>query len=66
VPTDAPSKLLISREEDADVRRITNWDKVEAALHNRGFETVVSTELNYVEQKKLFYGADTIVGIHGA
>lgn len=51
VPTDAPSKLLISREEDADVRRITNWDKVEAALHNRGFETVVLTELNYVEQK---------------
>lgn len=66
LPADSPSKVLISREQDADVRRITNWDAVESALHDSGFETVVLTEHDYVEQKKMFYGADTIVGTHGA
>lgn len=65
-PDDAPSKLLISREQDADVRRITNWDEVESALHAEGFKTVTLTDLDYIEQKRLFHGADTIVGTHGA
>jgi hypothetical protein len=63
---DTPSKLLISREQDADVRRITNWAEIESTLRAEGFETVTLTELDYIEQKRLFYGADTIVGTHGA
>lgn len=65
-PDDIPSKLLISREQDADVRRITNWTEVESALHAQGFETVVLTEHDFIEQKRLFHRADTIVGTHGA
>jgi hypothetical protein len=61
-----PSKILISREQDARERRMTNWGAVESALADRGFETVVLTELDFVEQKKLFHGAETIVGAHGA
>jgi hypothetical protein len=63
---ETPSKLLISRERDATVRRITNWDAVESALAARGFETVVLTELSFVEQKRLFRGADVVVATHGA
>lgn len=63
---DSPSKILISREEDADVRRITNWGEVQSTLHEQGFETVVLTDHDYVEQKELFYGADIIVATHGA
>lgn len=65
-PSDTPSKLLVSREQDAAVRRITNWNEVETALHERGFETVVLTEHGFVEQKELFYDTDIIVGTHGA
>jgi hypothetical protein len=60
-----PSKLFISRE-DADVRRIVNRDEVESTLAKRGFETVVLSELPFVDQKRLFYHADTVVGTHGA
>lgn len=63
---DSPSKLLISREQDATERRITNWDAVEAALAEQGFETVVLTELDFMAQKRLFRDADVIVGTHGA
>jgi hypothetical protein len=64
-PDEYPSKLFISRE-DAATRRIVNRDAVESALHRRGFETVVLTELSFVEQKRLFAHADVIVGTHGA
>lgn len=61
-----PSKLLISRQEDAETRRIVNWDEVESFLSRRGYETVILTELDFREQKRLFSGADVIVGPHGA
>jgi hypothetical protein len=66
VAEEGPRKLLISREQDATERRITNWREVESALHAEGFNTVVLTELNFVEQKRLFHDADVIVGTHGA
>ena len=64
--TNSPAKVLVSRERDAATRRITNWDAVESALADRGFETVVLTEHDFREQKRLFRGADTIVATHGA
>lgn len=61
-----PSRILISREEDASERRIVNWAAVESRLSQLGFETVVLTELDFVEQKHRFAGAELIVGTHGA
>lgn len=63
---DTPSKLLVSRQQDAETRRIVNWDAVETALSERGYETVVLTDLDYSEQKRLFAGVDVVVGPHGA
>ncbi|MFC7069354.1 glycosyltransferase family 61 protein [Halobaculum lipolyticum] len=63
---DSPSKILVSRERDATVRRITNWSAVESALVDRGFEPVVLTEHDFREQKELFRNAETIVATHGA
>ncbi|WP_283403981.1 glycosyltransferase family 61 protein [Halorubrum sp. DM2] len=60
------SKVLISREEDADVRRITNWEEVKSVLEGKGFETVVLSDLSFVEQKRLIKNASAIVGVHGA
>lgn len=64
--SETPSKLLVSREQDADTRRITNWDAVESALSKQGFETVVLGELEYSKQKRLFRRADIVVATHGA
>lgn len=64
-PADYPSKLFISRE-DANTRRIINRDEVKKALSKRGFETVVLSDISFVEQKRLFFNADMIVGTHGA
>ena len=62
----SPSKILISRQNDAETRQITNWEAVESTLSDRGFTTVVLTEHDFVEQKQLFRNADTIVAAHGA
>lgn len=64
--SDSPSKILISRQQDAATRRITNWSEVKSELASRGFKTIVLTEHDFVEQKQLFRGADTIVATHGA
>lgn len=64
--SESASRLLISREEDASTRRIVNWDAVEATLSERGFETVILSEIDFREQKRLFAGADVVVGTHGA
>jgi hypothetical protein len=66
LPAGSKKKLLISRQEDAHKRRITNWDEVKRTLDNRGFESVTLSNLDFVEQKRLFYNADIIVGTHGA
>lgn len=63
---ESPSKILISRQQDAITRQITNWSEVESELASRGFKTIVLTEHDFVEQKRLFRGADTIVATHGA
>lgn len=60
-----PTRLFISRQ-DADTRRIHNHDEVWGLLDDLGFERVVLTELNYVEQKQLFSRAEMIVATHGA
>jgi capsular polysaccharide biosynthesis protein len=63
---DTPSKLLISREEDAADRRIVNWDETSNRLVDRGFDIVKLSSLGFAEQKYVFENADIVVGVHGA
>lgn len=63
---ESPSKILISREDDATERRVVNWDELESALTGRGFETFVLSNIGFAEQKRLFRDTDIIVGAHGA
>lgn len=63
---DSPSKILISREEDATERRVVNWDEFEHALTERGFETFVLSNVGFNEQKRIFRDTNIIIGAHGA
>lgn len=66
VDTDGdPTRLFISRQ-DADTRRIRNHEEVWSLLSELGFQRVVLTDLDYVEQKQLFSRAEMIVATHGA
>jgi hypothetical protein len=60
------ARILISREHDATTRRVVNWEDVQSALARHGFMTVQLTEMDFSEQKRLFSGAEMIVGVHGA
>lgn len=62
---DQSTRLFISRQ-DADTRRIANYDAVCGLLSELGFERVVLTEMDYIEQKRRFSQAEMIVGTHGA
>jgi capsular polysaccharide biosynthesis protein len=57
-------RLLIVRK--GAVRKIYNLPQVEAFLRNRGFETVVLEDLDFVDQILLFQSAEFVVGAHGA
>lgn len=63
--SDDSTRLFISRQ-DADTRRIRNHEKVWDLLSDLGFKRVVLTELDYIEQKRLFSRAEIVVGTHGA
>jgi hypothetical protein len=62
---DSIGRIFISRE-DAARRRIVNRDEVESVLSSMGFRTVILSELDFGEQKRLVRGAEAIVGTHGA
>ena len=67
VPTEGPAdrRLMISRN-DADGRRILNWEEVQPVLTRHGYETVVLSAMSFDEQRRLFSGASHVVGVHGA
>jgi len=58
-------KILIGRS-DATSRQAPQWEFVRHALLREGFEEVLPSRLSLVEQAKVFYEADWIVGLHGA
>lgn len=58
-------RVYISRN-DAGKRRVINEEAIENILHKRGFETVVLSRLSLKEQMEVFYGAEAVVGPHGA
>lgn len=59
-------RILISRQQDASTRRITNWREVQNELTDRDFEPIVKTEYSFIEQKQIFNNADVVVAPHGA
>jgi hypothetical protein len=65
---DYPKKIFISRE-DAQTRRISNFDVIEPILVREGYQSITMTEHSIPEQISLVASADVILfidGSHGA
>jgi len=58
-------KIYISRT-DASHRKASNSEEVHAMVSALGFEVIALSRLSFIEQAKLFYTSDVIVGEHGA
>jgi hypothetical protein len=61
-------RLFISRAGESDVhrRRLTNHDEIEAVAVRHGFEPVRLEDLGFLDQVRLFAGAERIAAPHGA
>ena len=68
--THFPKKIYISREDSesnvAKMRAVTNEDEIKNYLKNENFEIICLSDLSFIQQVKLFYTAECIVGLHGA
>ncbi len=62
-----PKKIFINREFDSNLvtRKIVNNEEVKNILIYLGFESISLSNLNFVDQVKLFKNANFIVGLHG-
>ena len=58
-------KIYISRS-DASHRKVSNSEEVHAMVSALGFEVIALSRLSFIDQAKLFYTSDVIVGEHGA
>jgi capsular polysaccharide biosynthesis protein len=58
-------KIYVSRAL-ASKRRFVNHQAVERYFESKGFVSVCLEKLKFQEQVKLFYNAETVVGVHGA
>jgi capsular polysaccharide biosynthesis protein len=58
-------RLYISRA-DASMRRVANEAELVALLAERGFETVLPSELGLMEQLRAFAEAEVVLGPHGS
>jgi capsular polysaccharide biosynthesis protein len=63
--SDAGRRLYVGRAPGG-WRSIVNANEVESALEDVGFDVVRPERLSFVEQVRLFAGASSIVGQHGA
>ena len=61
-------KIYIDRSDSkySKSRYIKNEGEIKKHLISNGFRSVVLSELNFIEQVKIFYKAKIIVGLHGA
>jgi hypothetical protein len=64
-PGNGPNRLYIART-DASRRRMVAEDELVRMLAARGFHIVTPGTLSFVEQVRLFAGANVVVGLHGA
>lgn len=58
-------RVFISRQQ-ADDRRICNFEQIEKFLEERGFETYTLETMEFAEQIRLFASAEIVVAPHGA
>ena len=58
-------KIYISRA-DAARRKVSNCEEIEQMVSALGFEVVTLGQLSFIEQAKIFYTSDLIIGEHGA
>lgn len=58
-------KILVTRQ-DAETRRIENFEEVKQELTKLGFETITPGKHTVEEQVNIFKDAEIIVGVHGA
>lgn len=61
----SPERIYISRD-DAGWRAVSNEERVMGLLEDYGFEKYVLSELDILEQIRLFTGANVVIGPHGA
>lgn len=64
-PGERGRRLYISRAV-ARNRRVSNEDEIFAILAERGFEHVLAEKLPFIEQVRMFAGAEAVVAPHGA
>jgi len=64
-PAEAPMRLFVTRE-DANNRHLRNHREVARALAAQGYTAVAAGKLSQAEQRRLFAGAQEVVGIAGA
>lgn len=58
-------KIYVSRA-DANVRRVRNENEIINYLTPLGFDAVTLTNMDFLEQARLFFNADVIIAPHGA
>lgn len=61
--SDFPRRIFLARRGS---RAITNTPEIARFLEARGFSTVYPEELSVVDQFRLLWHADEVVGVHGA
>ena len=58
-------KIYISRA-DAARRKVSNCEEIEQMVSALQFEVITLGQLSFIEQAKIFYTSDLIIGEHGA
>ena len=61
----AGRKIFVSRA-DAVRRKASNCEEIEKMVSALGFEIVTLSQMSFIEQAKIFYTSDLIIGEHGA
>ena len=65
-----PKKFYIDRSDARSnhsyLRSISNEYEVKEFLQEKGFEKIILSNLDFIDQVKLFNNAEYIVGLHGA
>jgi len=65
-PSDKFSKRIFISRQNAERRRISNFEEVMQALRPLGFESYLLENLTIEEEISLFSQAEMIIGVHGA
>ena len=68
--SDFPKKFYIDRSDSKantkELRKITNEDEVKEVFINNNYKILNLSNFSFLDQVRLFYNAECIVGLHGA